>query len=239
MVCSLPGSSVHGVLQASILAWIAIPFSRGSPWPRDQTQVSHVAGRFFTVWAVRDILIKIILKILDIKKSTAKKKKNLLPGAGRFHGIALPSSRCRWWLNLGLRSQGFVKIISKHSQLSWGGFPLSQEACKQNLGVGPDVCEKQYSFLSQPAHQCFRTLQWLGWVGNGDFCPNWVSVSTCILVVGVRGDGKGKTQGCLPLRGRPHPEVGREKCKVGVWGRASGKPPNSEGHWEEQSWGSG
>ena len=47
----LPGSSVHGILQARILEWIAIPFSRGSSWPRDQTQVSCTVGRFFTVWA--------------------------------------------------------------------------------------------------------------------------------------------------------------------------------------------
>ena len=46
---SLPGSSVHGILQARILEWVAVPFSRGSPQPRDQTQVSHIAGRFFTI----------------------------------------------------------------------------------------------------------------------------------------------------------------------------------------------
>ena len=40
--------SVHGILQARILEWVAIPFSRGSSQPRDRTQVSHIAGRFFT-----------------------------------------------------------------------------------------------------------------------------------------------------------------------------------------------
>ena len=42
--CSLPGSSVHGILQARILEWVAIPFSRGSSQPRDQTEVSHIAA---------------------------------------------------------------------------------------------------------------------------------------------------------------------------------------------------
>ena len=51
--CSPPGSSVHGSLQAGILEWVAIPFSRGSSWPRDWTQVSWIVGRFFTVWATR------------------------------------------------------------------------------------------------------------------------------------------------------------------------------------------
>ena len=40
---------VHGILQARILEWVAIPFSQGSSQPRDQTQVSRIAGRFFTV----------------------------------------------------------------------------------------------------------------------------------------------------------------------------------------------
>ena len=48
---SPPGSSVHWIFQARILAWVAISFSRGSSWPRDQTRVSHIAGRFFIVWA--------------------------------------------------------------------------------------------------------------------------------------------------------------------------------------------
>ena len=42
------GSSIYGILQARILEWVAIPFSRGSSWPRDRTQVSCTAGRFFT-----------------------------------------------------------------------------------------------------------------------------------------------------------------------------------------------
>ena len=43
MDCSPPGSSVHGILQARILEWVSMPFSRGSPQPRDQTHVSSVS----------------------------------------------------------------------------------------------------------------------------------------------------------------------------------------------------
>ena len=46
--CSPPGSSIHGILQARILDWVAISFSRGSSRPRDRTQVSCIAGRFFS-----------------------------------------------------------------------------------------------------------------------------------------------------------------------------------------------
>ena len=56
MDCSPPGSSVHGILQARILEWVAIPFSRGSSQPRDWTQPSLIAGRFFTIWATREAL---------------------------------------------------------------------------------------------------------------------------------------------------------------------------------------
>ena len=55
MDCSLPGSSIHGILQARILEWVAISFSRRSSRPRDQTQVSCIAGRRrFTFWATRE-----------------------------------------------------------------------------------------------------------------------------------------------------------------------------------------
>ena len=56
MDCSPPGSSIHGIFQAKVLEWVAISFSRGSFQPRDWTQVSHTAGRRFTVWATREAI---------------------------------------------------------------------------------------------------------------------------------------------------------------------------------------
>ena len=52
--CNPPGYSVHGILQARILEWIALPFSRGSSWFRDWIWVSHISSRFFTIWATRE-----------------------------------------------------------------------------------------------------------------------------------------------------------------------------------------
>ena len=54
MDCSPPGSYVHGIVQARILEWVDILFSRGSSQPRDWTWVSSIAGRLFTVWATRE-----------------------------------------------------------------------------------------------------------------------------------------------------------------------------------------
>ena len=51
---SPPGSSVHGILQARILEWVAISFSRESSQHRDQTQVSLIAGGRFNLWATRE-----------------------------------------------------------------------------------------------------------------------------------------------------------------------------------------
>ena len=54
MDCSPPGFSVHGLLKARILDWVAFPCSRGASQPRDGTWVSCIAGRVFTIWATRE-----------------------------------------------------------------------------------------------------------------------------------------------------------------------------------------
>ena len=63
--CSPPGSSVHGILQARILEWVAISFSRGYSRPREWTKVSLIAGRRFNLWATME---------LDMAKQTLSEK---------------------------------------------------------------------------------------------------------------------------------------------------------------------
>ena len=61
------GSNVHRILQARILEWVAIPFSRRSSRPRDQTQASCIAGRFFMVWVTREAgKVKVIQACLTL-----------------------------------------------------------------------------------------------------------------------------------------------------------------------------
>ena len=55
-LCSLMDYTVHGIIQARILEWVAYPFSSRSFWPRNRTRVSCIAGRFFTNWAIREAL---------------------------------------------------------------------------------------------------------------------------------------------------------------------------------------
>ena len=50
-----PHYTVHGILQARILEWVAFPFSRGFSWPRNWTQISCIAGRFFINWTMREV----------------------------------------------------------------------------------------------------------------------------------------------------------------------------------------
>ena len=72
---SPPSSSVHEILQARILEWVAIPFSRGSSRARDWTQVSRIAGRFFTVWATREAqnIISYMINLKEIQIIVGKR----------------------------------------------------------------------------------------------------------------------------------------------------------------------
>ena len=71
---SSPGSSVHGILQARILVWVAIPFSRGSSQCMGWTQVSCFANMFFTIWDTREgskviiVVFIIVMKYIDNEK---------------------------------------------------------------------------------------------------------------------------------------------------------------------------
>ena len=72
-LCNPMDYTIHVILQTRILEWVAVPFSRGSSQPRDWTQVSCIAGRFFTSWATREaqklvvaFLFLILMKNLEI-----------------------------------------------------------------------------------------------------------------------------------------------------------------------------
>ena len=122
MNCSPLGSSVHGILQATILEWFAIPFSRESSQPRDRTWVSYIAGRFFTVWPTREASVrKTHLEFtyhvvqstglpswLNSKESASNAgDAGSIPGLGRSEGgignplqyssLGNPTDRGAWW----------------------------------------------------------------------------------------------------------------------------------------------
>ena len=84
--CSPLGSSVHGILQPRILEWVAISLSRGFSWPRNQTQVSCIAGRFITYWATREaprvviveLKVPVTTRMIVLLTRLASLRKNIL-----------------------------------------------------------------------------------------------------------------------------------------------------------------
>ena len=75
--CSLPGSSLHGILQARVLEWGASSFSRGSSQPRNRTLVSRIPGRHFHLWATREALSNIGVFIKGVKMQKIFKMLNI------------------------------------------------------------------------------------------------------------------------------------------------------------------
>ena len=65
VICNPMDFTVHRIFQVRILEWVTFPFSWGSSELRDQTQASHMAGRFFTSWAARETVAKIITNKLQ------------------------------------------------------------------------------------------------------------------------------------------------------------------------------
>ena len=107
----LPGSTVHGIFLARILRWIAIPFSRGFSWHKDQTQVCCIAGRCFTIWATRKDLSSYTCLRNSLRMSACSSFV-LHPGYGikstvrangpswapKLWGLNMLSCRClHWW----------------------------------------------------------------------------------------------------------------------------------------------
>ena len=82
MNCSPPDSSVPGILQARMLEWVAIPFSRGSSWLRDWTWVSCIVGGFVTIWATREALLYNEVLFFFWTSKEAQLVKNLPANAG-------------------------------------------------------------------------------------------------------------------------------------------------------------
>ena len=112
---SLPGSSVHGILQARILEWVAVPFSRGSSQPSYQTQVSGIVGRFFTVWATSEaFLMGFPCGLPPWVSLVAQTVKNL------------PAMKETWVKTLG-QEDPLEKRMATHSSILFWRIPWTEE----------------------------------------------------------------------------------------------------------------
>ena len=111
-----------GILQARILEWVAMPFSRGSSWPRDRTRVSCIG--FFTSWATRETLKKrasgvknwaretTLLHVISLPLSTLKQVRR--PGCREGRILTQGHTATRWWsCSLNPGSHGFQSLHIK------------------------------------------------------------------------------------------------------------------------------
>ena len=108
--CNLLGFSIHGILQARILEWIAISFSRGSSRPRDRTQVSLIGGRRFDLWATREAPVHDI-RVLSPFTETEADSRRLISASKLSHWLR---GRSRIQIQVNLTSEPMA-CLSYHS----------------------------------------------------------------------------------------------------------------------------
>ena len=166
MDCRLPDSSVHGILQARILQWVANFFSRGSLWPRDWTWGSRIAGQFFTIWVTREAPHQNI--------SSVQFSRSIVSDSLWSHGLehARPpcppptpivyskSSPLSQWCHPTISSSVVPFSSCLQSFPASGSFPMSQffESGGQSIGVSSSA-----SVLPMNIQDWFP-LGWTGWI---------------------------------------------------------------------------
>ena len=182
MDCSPPASSVHGILQASILEWVAMTSSRGSSQHRGQTRVFCTAGRFFTMWTTR-------------KAWRRSKKVKLRKGTGGKSGINEEKQDTEGW-------QARKLMCSRNWKRDWGASWLAQVRQEGKEGVTRARALRWCSgFMS------FSSGQW----GGVKVCymmqqPEKMTLGTSLVVqwLGLRVPNAGDV-GLIPGQGtRPH-----------------------------------
>ena len=152
-LCDPIDYAVHGILLARVLKWVAFPFSRGSSQSTDQTQVSHIAGRFFTSWATR-----------EAQRLKAKGEE----GDRRLDGWMASPTQWTWiWVNFRswwwagkpgvLQSMGSQRIGHEWgTQLNW---TESYEVA--NLHLSKPGLRARYVTISQVLYlQCLASWAW-------------------------------------------------------------------------------
>ena len=176
---SLPGSLVHGILQARTLEWVAISFSKGSSWPRDWTLVSCIPGRFFIIWTTRaksQLLLRYFLtlryydsdKFVDISIIIQRLKAG---GEGEnrgWHGWMASLTRWTWvWASSGswwwTGKPGVLQSMESQrvghdwaAELNWT--IIQRSVVTWRLGV--DKLFFFFFFCKEPVGKYFR-LSWL------------------------------------------------------------------------------
>ena len=119
--------TVHGILQVTILEWVAFPFSRGSSQSRDRIQVSPFAGRFFISWVTREahILCEASCNTFEVYSLSG------FPGSTSVKN--LPRRHERWVWSLGQEDPLKQGMVTHSSILAWG-IPWTEEPGRASWG---------------------------------------------------------------------------------------------------------
>ena len=153
MDCSPPGSSVHGILQARILEWVAISFSRGSSQPRDRTQISCIAGRLYTVWATSSESGVFSSWPGPTSHSLQTERIHLYPNAKASHSLRMLAWRP--WQLCGFLPKTFgsteFSLISYSGNREW---PYGDICCAWYFMTIISLCLREPRF--------FHDKEWLG-----------------------------------------------------------------------------
>ena len=122
---------VHGILQARRLEWVAFPFSRGSSQPRDWTQVSRIAGRFFTSWATREAQELINQMTIFYQDFSGKDNNKLIEQEKKKkNGTIMPSATTRMDLEIIILSKSKTNIIWYHLYVESKKKDTNERICK-------------------------------------------------------------------------------------------------------------
>ena len=152
MDCSLPGVSVHGISQARILEWVAISFSTGSSWPRDQTRVSFIGRRIFFPTeppgkSSLDIQFSSVAQsCLTLCSSGLQHARHPCPSlTSRVYSNSCPLS---WWCHTTISSSVVPFSSSLQSFPASGSFQMSPffTSGGQSIGVSASASGLQWIF---------------------------------------------------------------------------------------------
>ena len=172
MYCSLPGSSVHGILQARILEWVAISFSRGSSQPTDWTQVSRIVDRCFTIWARAREALSFSIQFSSVQFSRSVMSDSLRPHESQHTRPPCPSPTPRVYLNSCPSSRWCHPAISSsvapsssfpQSLPASGSFPMSQLFTWGGQSIGASALDSVKAEVQQ-----YLWKMWLVWREGGD-----------------------------------------------------------------------
>ena len=182
MGCSPPGSSVCGILLASILEWVAMSSSRASSWPRDRTCISYdscIAGRFFTLshWGSPTLFLLygnsfysfFILRISSVQFNCSVVSDSLQPSESQHARPPCPSPTPRvypnpcpssWWCHSTISSSVVPFSSCPQSFLASGSFQMSQLFASGGQSIGVSASTSVHPMNTQD----WSPLGWTGWI---------------------------------------------------------------------------